>query len=327
MHEATNLLDHARTSTALAFTKASRTAKKPLAAGGDAVRHWPRAVRMLIAGGISGSTAKTATAPLELVRVNLMVGAKAAGAVHRATLGEVVSTTFKSGGVGAFWKGNGVNVMRTIPSKGIQFAAFDAFKRLLVQTDKKTGVKSLPAWGSAVAGAAAGVVSTTCCHPLETLQTRLAVGHYKNAVDCVAAVVRTEGPAALFGGLGPSLAGIVPFAALNLGAYDALRTVYKKARGTEKVPKSVAVCIGVASGAVAATATFPLEVLRRRQMMGAAVSHNVLVALVAIAEKEGVQALFAGAGLNLLKMVPSSAVGIWSYEAAKELLDVSGPAA
>lgn len=47
-------------------------------------------------------------------------------------------------------------------------------------------------------------------------------------------------------------------------------------------------------GVVSATATFPLEVARRRMMVGAAYP-NTAAALITIAQKEGVPALFNGA--------------------------------
>lgn len=117
-----------------------------------------------------------------------------------------------------------VNVARTVPTKAIQFAAFDAFKEALTVTDAKTGARTLPPWGGGVAGGLAGVASTCCMHPMETLQTRLAAGSYKGFGDCVVTLLRKEGPKALFGGLAPSLMGIIPYAGINLGSYDAMRT-------------------------------------------------------------------------------------------------------
>lgn len=64
------------------------------------------------------------------------------------------------------WKGNFVNVLRTIPTKSIQFAAFDGFKEVFKQTNPKTGERTLPFWGGSVSGALAGVVSTSKFVPL-----------------------------------------------------------------------------------------------------------------------------------------------------------------
>lgn len=285
-----------------------------------AVQTWPRATRLLIAGAVAGGVSKTATAPIELVRMKVMVGAKAAGAGGKAmSVGEVIATTWQAGGWTAFFKGNAVNVARTIPSKSIQFAAFDAYKRVLQRKNKKTGATELPPWGASAAGALAGVTSTVICHPLETLQTRLAVGAYKGVGDALTSIVAKEGPKALFGGLGPSIVGIIPYSGFNLGAYDGMRWAYTRVTGQERIPKGTALVMGAFAGVTAATATFPLEVVRRRMMMGA-VAGNTLQALSAIANAEGVGALFAGCSLNYIKVLPSSGLSIFAYEACKEAL-------
>ena len=121
-----------------------------------------------------------------------------------------------------------------------------------------------------LAGAAAGVTSTITCFPLEVLRTRLACSsQYRSLVHAAVDIARTEGPKAFFGGLGPSLAGVIPYAGANLGMYDGMRWAYTRATGEERVPKTAALVIGAVAGVSAATFTFPLEVVRRRMMMGA----------------------------------------------------------
>jgi hypothetical protein len=157
---------------------------------------------------------------------------------------------------------------------------------------------------------------------METLQTRLAVGAYKGVGDALVSICAKEGPKALFGGLGPSIVGIIPYAGFNLGAYDGMRWAYTRATGNEHVPKSAALAFGALAGVTAATATFPLEVVRRRMMMGA-VAGNTLTALTSIAKAEGVAALFAGCSLNYVKVLPASGLSIYAYEACKEALQVN----
>jgi solute carrier family 25 (mitochondrial phosphate transporter), member 23/24/25/41 len=198
---------------------------------------------------------------------------------------------------------------------------FQAFKIALTRTNPVTGKKELPSWGSFAAGSLSGVVSTVATHPMETLQTRLAVSAaYKSAGDAMLSIMAKEGPLALFGGLGPSLIGIIPYAGLNLGFYDGMRTLYTKQTG-KPVPKTASLVFGALAGASAASVTFPLEVVRRRMMMGQQFA-NTGAAIVAIAKAEGVGALFAGLGLNWVKVAPSSGLSIWSYELLKDQLKV-----
>jgi hypothetical protein len=50
----------------------------------------------------------------------------------------------------------------------------------------------------------------------------------------------------------------------------------------------------LAPGVASSTATYPIEVARRRMMMGAAYSGGFAGAISTIAQQEGVAALFAG---------------------------------
>ena len=104
-------------------------------------------------------------------------------------------------------------------------------------------------FATTLAGAAAGVTSTVTCFPLEVLRTRLACSdQYRNLAHAAVSIVRAEGAGALFGGLGPSLAGVIPYAGANLGMYDGMRWAYTRATGEERVPKLAALLIGAVAG-------------------------------------------------------------------------------
>lgn len=170
----------------------------------------------------------------------------------------------------------------------------------------------------------AGVTSTVTCHPLEMLQTRLVcspVGTYAGARDLVSTLLRNEGPRALFGGLGASLVGVIPFTGLNFLVYDGLRWTYCRATGAARCPNNVTLGAGAVAAVTAATATFPLETVRRRMMMGAKYKHT-LDALATIYRAEGAAALFAGCTINWIRMIPASGLQVYFYELAKERLEV-----
>lgn len=114
----------------------------------------------------SGAVSKTVTAPLETLKMKLVQG----GSV---TVVEAARAVLASRGVGGFFAGNTIDVLRTVPSKALELAAFDSYKRTLRATpwvpDRAIG---------AVAGGLAGITSTVAIYPLETVRTRMAVnGH------------------------------------------------------------------------------------------------------------------------------------------------------
>lgn len=83
------------------------------------------------------------------------------------------------------WAGNAINMLRIIPTQALELGTFECVKRAMTSAQEKwkqtdgpklqIGPVSLNlslSWISpvAVAGAAAGVVSTLACHPLEVLK-------------------------------------------------------------------------------------------------------------------------------------------------------------
>lgn len=292
-----------------------------LMAGGNwDVRRIPAGVRRAVAGGVAGAVGKTVTAPLEAVKLQLVQ--------KRITTGQAIRLIYGRGGVLAFFRGNGLDIVRTIPAKGIELATFDSLKRILLLHRNFHNITIPENIVVAFAGAVSGVVSSIAVHPLETVRTRLVLVNSggpsrKGALRCAIDLVRWQGLPGLFRGLDASLAGVIPYAAIRLGTYDALRQSYCRSTNQESshIPSEAALLFGAVAGIASAVATFPLEVARRRLMAGG-YSDGVLTVLMDIARTEGVQALFSGVWLTVLKQGPQYALGFAVYEAAKRALDV-----
>lgn len=85
------------------------------------------------------------------------------------------------------WAGNGVNMLRIIPTQAIELGTYECVKRAVASAQESWKENGRPhfqigrfnldlsfSWVSpvAVGGAAAGIVSTLMCHPLEVLKVR-----------------------------------------------------------------------------------------------------------------------------------------------------------
>ena len=286
-------------------------ARRQVAKAGAFVRRIPRNVRHLLAGALSGACGKTATAPIEAVRMRVMVG--------QGTARACVAKVWAAGGPLAFFQGNLADVVRVAPQKAIQLAAFDAFKKTFARPDE-TGKPVTAPHLCFLSGGLAGIASTVACYPLETLRTRLGCDStYNGLVDCTVRMWREEGPLSLYKGLSASVVGVIPYAALNLGLYDSMKKVYLRLTREERVPNQIAGAFGALAGPLAATGTFPLEVVRRRAMMGE-VYANVPAAVLTIYRREGLPALFKGCGLTWIKHAPSAFITFTLYETFKEQL-------
>eukprot|EP01052_Picozoa_sp_SAG31_P032867 SAG31_NODE_3650_length_4028_cov_1.617205_2_plen_169_part_00 len=80
----------------------------------------------LLSGGGAGAISKTCVAPIERVKVLLQVQEQGAAPWT------VAQTILREQGVSAFWRGNGVNVMRIVPNAAIKFSCNDLYKGLLL---------------------------------------------------------------------------------------------------------------------------------------------------------------------------------------------------
>ena len=93
---------------------------------------------LVVAGGLSGAVAKTATAPLE--RVKLLAQAGTQGGMTKL-LGDVVAAE----GLAGLWRGNPANVLRVIPNKGILLMCSDMYKAGVAAALPMTGAATVAA--------------------------------------------------------------------------------------------------------------------------------------------------------------------------------------
>jgi hypothetical protein len=70
-----------------------------------------------------------------------------------------------------------------------------------------------------------------------------------------------------FGGLAPSVIGVIPYVGVNYFVYGSLRSLYKRCSKTNRVGNIQTLLIGSLARAIASTSTFPLEVARKHMQV------------------------------------------------------------
>lgn len=190
----------------------------------------------LYSGSIAGGISRTLTAPID--RLKMVMQATPPG---KASGGMIAAARriWMEGGVAAFFRGNSVNVLKIAPETSIKFLAFDSFKSAIARDPANSSISE-----RFVAGGGAGAVAQAAVYPLEICKTRLGVsapGTYDGLLDCLRSIVRKEGSGALFQGLSTSIAGIVPYAAIDLSVNSLLKEVVSR-RGEEPTVPMVLGC-------------------------------------------------------------------------------------
>ena len=90
-------------------------------------------------------------------------------------------------------------------------------------------------------------------------------------------------------------------------------------------------CFGGIAGLIAQTATYPIDVVRRRMQVEGLQSvestdflpRSTPRSLLRIAQTEGWRSLFSGLSINYMKVVPSTAIGFTLYDYLKSQLYLS----
>ena len=79
----------------------------------------------LVSGGGAGAISKTSVAPIERIKVLLQVEKGSSSGFT-----SIARNILRTQGPLAFWRGNGVNVLRIIPNAAIKFSCNDAYKTM-----------------------------------------------------------------------------------------------------------------------------------------------------------------------------------------------------
>lgn len=293
-----------------------------------------REVGEFLSGALAGAMTKAVLAPLETIRTRMVVG------VGSKNIGTSFIQVIEQQGWKGLWAGNTINMLRIIPTQAIELATFECVKRAMNSAQEKwinTGNPKLQignasmsfslSWLSpvAVAGAAAGVAGTLACHPLEVLKDRLTVNPevYPSLRIAVHKICKEGGIGGLYAGLGPTIIGMLPYSTCYYFMYETIKKSYCQAQQKKSLSRAEMLLIGAFSGLTASTISYPLEVARKRLMVGALHGKcppHMVAALSEVIRDEGLLGLYRGWGASCLKVMPSSGITWMFYEAWKDIL-------
>eukprot|EP00611_Tribonema_gayanum_P011615 TRINITY_DN2191_c0_g1_i2.p1 TRINITY_DN2191_c0_g1~~TRINITY_DN2191_c0_g1_i2.p1 ORF type:complete len:310 (+),score=97.18 TRINITY_DN2191_c0_g1_i2:144-1073(+) len=287
-------------------------------------------------GGVSAAVAKTATAPIE--RVKLLIQTQHAN--PRIRSGEIppyssitncFSRVYREQGALALWRGNFTNVIRYFPTQAFNFAFKESAKDLLPKADSKKQFGKFVLINM-VSGGIAGAGSLAIVYPLDYARTRLAadVGSgkrdFEGLWDCLKRTASgPRGALALYNGFGVSVLGIIPYRGVYFGLYDSARenNPFRDDPGLVGLlskwaqAQVVTICAGYAS--------YPFDTVRRRlQMQSEKPTSDWLYAgtrdcFRKIYHDEGFTAFYKGAWANVIRAIGAALV-LTIYDQMKNLM-------
>ncbi|KAF2948343.1 uncharacterized protein [Oryza sativa Japonica Group] len=250
-------------------------------------------------------------------------------ALKKYSIWHEASRIVREEGFGAFWKGNLVTIVHRLPYSAISFYSYERYKKFLQRVPGLDEDSNYVGVARLLSGGLAGITAASVTYPLDVVRTRLATQkttrYYKGIFHAVSTICRDEGVKGLYKGLGATLLGVGPSIAISFTVYESLRSHWQMERPQDS-PAVVSLFSGSLSGIASSTATFPLDLVKRRmQLQGAAGTSSVCKSSITgtirqIFQKEGLRGFYRGIVPEYLKVVPSVGIAFMTYETLKSLL-------
>ncbi len=279
--------------------------------------------KSFIAGAVAGAVSRTATAPMDRIKVALQAG-NAHGGFSQDSIGAVAKKIYTSGGWPSFFRGNGANVIKVTPESAFKFWVFSFVSNHFGRNDDRS---SLTITEKIIAGSIAGATAQFAIYPLEISKTYLSLsrpGDYNGILHSIKSIARRDGIPGLYRGLTPSLLGIVPYAGIDLALFFSLKEAYMS-RAHETPSVAHILLFGAISSSCGQIVSYPFQVIRTKLQVQGMKSHPIVFrgmqdCFLHIFKKYGVYGLYRGILPNFMKSVPSISISYTVFESIKNLL-------
>ncbi|KAG0262829.1 hypothetical protein BG011_009660 [Mortierella polycephala] len=292
----------------------------------------------LTAGAVAGAVEAVVTYPTEYVKTQLQLQDGAGGLARNGGVKfkgpiDVLTTTVRTQGITAIYRGLSALVIGTAAKAGVRFFAFDQFRDMLKDSEgKTTGARSV------LAGLGAGMTEAILVvTPTETIKTKLihdgnqTQPKYRGLVHGVRSIIQAEGFGGIYRGVIPVMARQGANSAVRFGVYSSLSD-FTKSRRTQggQLPTSYTFGIGALAGIVTVYTTMPLDVVKTKmQGLGAKELYKgAFDCAWKVFKSEGVFAFWRGATPRLARLSMSGGIVFSLYENTISLLhrlDDHGP--
>ena len=189
----------------------------------------------------------------------------------RTSIFDIFRVIIRNEGIIGLWAGNGANLLRIFPAKGILFSSNDLYRsnmRILfnIPDDQKlTGGLSF------LAGGLSGMTASAFTYPLDFARGRISGkvivkesgGRQYNGIwNTLCRSAKEEGILSIYKGITPTLLGAMPYEGIKFGTVGLLEKWFPGEEG-ERPPIWRKVVFGGLGGVMAGIITYPNDTVRR----------------------------------------------------------------
>lgn len=282
----------------------------------------------LLSGAFAGAVAKTVVAPLDRTKIIFQVSSNRFSAKEAYRL---IYRTYLKEGFLSLWRGNSATMVRVIPYAAIQFCAHEQYKGLLGGYYGFQGNRTLPPVPRLLAGSLAGITASVLTYPLDMVRARMAVTPkemYSNIIHVFVRISREEGLKTLYRGFTPTIMGVVPYAGLSFFTYETLKKAHAERTGRDQPYSYERLAFGACAGLIGQSASYPLDVVRRRMQTAGVTGHTystIIGTMQEIVSEEGiVRGLYKGLSMNWVKGPIAVGISFMTFDLTQILLRKMG---
>ncbi|XP_046384072.1 calcium-binding mitochondrial carrier protein SCaMC-3-like isoform X1 [Ischnura elegans] len=283
---------------------------------------WADMMKYLVAGGIAGGVSRTVTAPVDRIKVFLQANSKYGGLLS------CLHALIKEGGILGLWRGNAMNLIKTVPDSAIKFMVYEQAKAITV----KSNSRELSLHHRVLAGSLAGCTSQAIIYPLESLKTRLTLrktGQYSSILDAVVKITRKEGMRWYYRGFLPNILGVIPYSGIDLATYETIKLHYLLSHEDGQRPSLLYFGGSAAvSSSFGLIVTYPFALVKTRlqaleipleeKRVGKIKELTMIDVFREVIQREGVFGLYRGVLANLIKVIPAVCISYMINEKCRQ---------
>ncbi|KAG2483083.1 hypothetical protein HYH03_018024 [Edaphochlamys debaryana] len=276
---------------------------------------------VFLSGALSGIVEGLSIQPLELLKTRFQINPG-----EPLRLGPTIREILREGGVLQFYRGGLPEIVGLVPRATAALSTLEFSQRELRRANGGT----LSLAGGYVSGALSGVTEGVAFAPFQVIKVRLMakehLGRYRNSLDCLAQVVRSEGVLALTTGLGPTLWRNCVWNSLYYGTMHRLSAEGGSGGGllapieNPLLDAARTVVLGTGVGVFATCFNAPFDVVKSRfqallpQDRIARGYRFTLPTLAAIYKAEGPRALYKGFVPKALRLGIGQTIGLMVFQ-------------
>ena len=266
-------------------------------------------VKNFVYAGIAGMVSRTATSPLERLKVLYQNKTDIKMSYHT-----YLPQLIKREGYLSLFNGNGINCLRVMPESAIRYSVFDSCKKHLSEKDININLNYF------ISGSISGITGSCVVYPLETVRTKLTAqsnnNMYNGFVACVKKSYNTNGIKGFYKGNVLYTIGQIPYQGTNFLTYEYLKNNHENTHTNLLLFGSIA-------GFTSISCSYPFEIIKRRMQLSGELGNptykNTLHCVKHMYKYNGLRSFYAGFIPQCVKLIPANCIFFYTIEISKSI--------